>query len=482
MEKGSAKKRTRREWTLDERTTLQNGLIRGNSIAAMAEILGRGRNTVGAEIKANRCASPKGMPVVVADKRNICAKRKTCVVTKLCKGKRCSEKFCDMCRERLCNEKCPEFVPSACEKLDKPPYVCNGCRELEGNGCSHARLFYNASVADGMAHARKSDARKGVDLSDEELVRVHEIMATALKLGQSPKYIAAANPDLGVSAATLYRYVERGIGTVRTIDLPEAVKRRRRKKAPRGAYKSGGVAEENLIGRTIEDWNALPEELRGQTVEMDTVVGRQGKDTQCILTLYWPAWHFQLFVLLPDHTSASVVRALDAIYDMMGHAGFERWFGVIKTDRGSEFGDTFRIEHTVNHKKRCSVYYCDPFKSQQKAGCERNHRELRRILPKGKSNFDALAPADMAVLASHVNSKLRPGTLPDGVAPIDMVLAVREFAEFLDLMSIGKIPPNEVVCNPTLLGHAILENMGPGKRVGSFEEARAAAFEELHSA
>ena len=38
-------------------------------------------------------------------------------------------------------------------------------------------------------------------------------------------------------------------------------------------------------------------------------------------------------------------------------------------------------------KKRCRVYYCDPQSPGQKGRCERNHEELRRILPKGRTEL-----------------------------------------------------------------------------------------------
>ena len=62
----------------------------------------------------------------------------------------------------------------------------------------------------------------------------------------------------------------------------------------------------------------------------------------------------------------------------------------------------------------------------KKGKCE-NHEEMRKVLPKGKTNFDALAKSDMAVLMSHVNSYARdslnwaaPYDLEKLVAPQDL--------------------------------------------------------------
>ena len=47
-------------------------------------------------------------------------------------------------------------------------------------------------------------------------------------------------------------------------------------------------------------------------------------------------------------------------------------------------------------------------RSDQKGACERNHVEIRKLLPKGAGlRFDRLAPADLALAMSHVNSEPR---------------------------------------------------------------------------
>jgi hypothetical protein len=50
------------------------------------------------------------------------------------------------------------------------------------------------------------------------------------------------------------------------------------------------------------------------------------------------------------------------------------------------------------------VFYCDPIETNQKTQCERNHEQLRRLLPKGRSDFDRLSVWDVAACSSHVNS------------------------------------------------------------------------------
>ena len=91
---------------------------------------------------------------------------------------------------------------------------------------------------------------------------------------------------------------------------------------------------------------------------MDTVVGRLGKDTQCVLTLFMRRIGFQFYILLPDKTASSVVEALDSLQDLCGPR-FPKLFGVVLTDRGSEFADAERIEHGKDGRARLRLYYCD---------------------------------------------------------------------------------------------------------------------------
>ena len=101
--------------------------------------------------------------------------------------------------------------------------------------------------------------------------------------------------------------------------------------------------------------------------------------------------------------------------------------------------------------KRLSLYYCDPLQSQQKGRCERCHEELRRILPKGRTDFDALTGRDMAACMSHVNSYLR-GKM-DWTAPVD--LAARVLPDgLLDAYGVERIDPREVNLTPGLVPHA----------------------------
>ena len=174
--------------------------------------------------------------------------------------------------------------------------------------------------------------------------------------------------------------------------------------------------------RSHAAFTGLPDEERAAACEMDTVVGLRA-DRQCLLTLYPRPFKLQLTLLMPDKTAEAVRERLDSL-QKAAPAAYGRLFGLLLTDNGSEFADCEGIERSAldPSARRRSVYYCDVRQSQQKGGCERNHVEVRKILPKGRGvSLDRLTARDCAVLMSHLNSEPRPAL--GGMCAIDMLLA-----------------------------------------------------------
>ena len=102
--------------------------------------------------------------------------------------------------------------------------------------------------------------------------------------------------------------------------------------------------------------------------------------------------------------------------------------------------------------RRCRVFYCDAMDSNQKSECERNHEQLRRILPKGRTDMDLLSAADVAECCSHVNSY--PLARLGGLCPLD-VLGALVPPSALGALGIRRVPPDEVVLRPWLMRHAV---------------------------
>lgn len=155
---------------------------------------------------------------------------------------------------------------------------------------------------------------------------------------------------------------------------------------------------------------------------MDAVIGLS-RYSQCVLTLYLRPCKVQICLLLPDSMSSAVAAALDMLEKAFGKELFQRLFGLFLTNNGAEFSDTEALERSAFHgTARCKVYYCDIRRSQQKGGCERNHVELRKLLPKGRGvSFYDLEGRDLAVAMSQLNFEPRPSLM--GMSPLAMLRA-----------------------------------------------------------
>ena len=67
----------------------------------------------------------------------------------------------------LFNEKGIQKAVNSCERLKKPPYVCNNCSFK--NSYTKYHLYYNAKATQSHADEIKSESRKGIDATEEEI-------------------------------------------------------------------------------------------------------------------------------------------------------------------------------------------------------------------------------------------------------------------------------------------------------------------------
>jgi IS30 family transposase len=273
------------------------------------------------------------------------------------------------------------------------------------------------------------------DEVDELVLAVRD----GLSKGQSIHHLFATH-DMPCSERSFYRYVERQDIPIKSIDLAKKVKYKKRHKAKIDIHASGFYN-----GHEYEDFLLLEDDERASVTEVDTVWGTRS-DRKCILSLHRVDLHFQLYMLLERRDTAHVVAALDLL-EKCCDGKFREFFGLLLLDRGVEFDDISGIESSMAGGVRCAAYFADPNRPDQKGACEKNHVELRKILPKGTS----LANMDMATLAlicSHVNSSVRKG-LGD-TTPMQMAMAVLPKCIF-DALGLFLIPPTDVIGAPNIL-------------------------------
>lgn len=222
--------------------------------------------------------------------------------------------------------------------------------------------------------------------------------------------------EIPVSASTLYRWIDRRYAGMNNMDLRRHCGYKPRKHKTTVRPTSHGAT------RTYDSFCELDAETQASACEMDTVHGR-ARDSQCLLTLYLRPLKFQLALLMPDKTPASTLQQFDNLESALGISAFRQIFNCILTDNGTEFNNFADLEQSfvLKNTKRCSIFYCDVRQSQQKGACERNHVELRKLLPKCREiSFDRLTCEDCSVLMSHLNSEPRKSL--GGMSPVDMFL------------------------------------------------------------
>ena len=221
-----------------------------------------------------------------------------------------------------------------------------------------------------------------------------------LARGLSPQQIAATTP--GLSASTVYRWVDAGYDGMTNMELRRKVGYRPR------SHRAPKRATSHSARRSHAAFLALGEDACAAAWEIDTVEGA-GCDSARLLTLLHRPSRFQLALPLPDGACASVLAALSSLRAVLGEDGARRAFGAVLTDNGSEFADEDAIAALLGERDgETRLFYCDPRQSQQKGACEKNHVEIRKLLPKGAGvRFDRLTAADCALLMSQVNSEPR---------------------------------------------------------------------------
>ena len=191
---------------------------------------------------------------------------------------------------------------------------------------------------------------------------------------------------------------------------------------------------------------------------MDTVEGAR-EDSACLLTLLHRPSRLQLALPLAAKDAASVAAALAGVRSALGAGGMARVFGAVLTDNGSEFSDEGAIAALLGEREgETRLFYCDPRQSQQKGACERNHVEIRKLLPKGRGlRFDRLGAADCALLMSHVNSEPRGALGFSTPARAFRAMLGADAAALLDAYGVEDVPAGELDLTPGLIERARAE-------------------------
>ena len=70
-------------------------------------------------------------------------------------------------------------VVNKCPFLQKPPYVCNTCKQK--NKCQKHHIYYNAKVAQENYEKKLSESRQGVNITPEHIDEIERIIVPLIK-------------------------------------------------------------------------------------------------------------------------------------------------------------------------------------------------------------------------------------------------------------------------------------------------------------
>lgn len=201
--------------------------------------------------------------------------------------------------------------------------------------------------------------------------------------------------DTTICVQTLYNYIHKGVFlNLSTKDLPlgTRIKKKRRlviKKAPSGTsieQRPQTVAERSEFGH----W------------EMDCVCGpRSAKFPLLVLTER--RTRREIIFKIKKQTTEEVVGCLNGLERRYGN-NFSKVFKTITVDNGAEFADCDGMEYSIKSKeKRTTIYYCHPYRSNERGTNERMNREIRRLFPKG-TDFRNISEEEIAKAEEWLNN------------------------------------------------------------------------------
>lgn len=343
-------------------------------------------------------------------------------------------------------ELCENYQKHNCEKLQKPPYVCNGCKDK--NTCRLSKQFYQSEYAHKEYKENLSEVREGINFSEQELNNLNEILEPLIKdQGQSIHHAVINNKNtIMCSEKEIYKLIDMGVLAVRNIDLPRKVRLRNTPKR-KSYYK---IDKQCLQGRKYADYLKFIEENPDiNVVEMDSVEGIKGG--KVLLTIHFVNCSFMLAFIRDKNDAQSVIDIFNKIEELFGIEAFKELFPIILTDNGSEFSNPKEIEFSpYTGEKRTQIFYCEPSRSDQKGSCEVNHEMIRRILPKGTS-FDNLTQNDVNKIMSHINSYKRKKL--NNQSPVDMFNLLYG-TKYSEKLGIKIISGNDINLTPNLINQA----------------------------
>ena len=274
---------------------------------------------------------------------------------------------------------------SNCSKLNRWPYVCSNCKNRYNKNCVFVKFKYDSKIAQRKADANLVNSRKGIDLDLNEFNKLDSIIKKGTDDNKSIYQISIENKDdINKSITTLYRYINKGYLTTKRIDLPCAVKYKKRKHNKKYDYSNNNKIDRT--GHTYLDYLSYIHKNPGINVWQLDFLGAIKTDSNNILSFILPNVHFTLLQLINKPNCSKLVKFFDDLEERIGTEAFMDLIPVILTDRDPNFTDIEGICFSkITGEERCKLFFCDPYVSSQKPNVENINKQIRKFFPKGKS-------------------------------------------------------------------------------------------------
>ena len=431
---------------LSGRIRIEQGLNIGESFRTIARDLGKDPSTISKEVRRHTIIPERGVksfsPIPCAHnydpkhpKTNICKMRHGC-------GDNECLILCTNCTKARCSAICVHYEPRQCEKLKKPPYVCNGCGKRAN--CLMERKIYSSKYAQDTYEKLRTSSREGINQTPESIQQMNDLLTPLIKKGQSIAHIYATHAEeIGCSRRTVYAYIDNGVFEVRNLDLRRKVIYKPRKKPTKTSLKDRDFRKDRGYKEFTE---YIKKNKPTYIVEMDTVEGKKST-SPCFLTMLFRNCNLMLMFLLKEQTQEEVIRVFDYLTEILGIELFQKLFEVILTDNGHEFQNRLRLECDEYGEIRTKIYYCDPNRSDQKGALEKNHEYIRYVLPK-RTSFETMTDEKTLLLLNHINSEKRDSLNEHSPYEVSRILLDNKLHDALGLV---EIPADEVTLIPELI-------------------------------
>lgn len=283
-------------------------------------------------------------------------------------------------------------IEDICPILKRWPYVCTNCKKRYSD-CPFNKFIYNARKAQDNADYNLKISRNGIDITNEEFKKLDNIIKIGVDNKKSIYQIKIENKDsINKSVTTLYRYINKGYLTTTKLDLPYAVKYKKRKHNKKYDYSNNKI---DRTGHTYLDYLSFVHNNPGIYVWQLDFLGAIKTDSKNILSLILPNLQFTLLDIINKPDSKKVVDFFDQLEQRIGTENFMKLIPALLTDRDPCFSDIEGICFSkITGEERCKIFYCDSYVSNQKPNVENINKQLRLFFPK-KSSVDKYTKQDI---------------------------------------------------------------------------------------